>query len=260
MSDAADRIWQAIRELAILRDLTPASWPRMVIDIVAFRLLRFMRLPREDAWRTVRMRDGVALTYRLNRGDIQGLREIWREHAYRPPADLVPLGNLLDLGANVGFSVVYFARRCGATRVLAVEPDPANIVLLRRNIEQNGIDAEIVQAAVADRDGRARFARSGSFNLGQLSDAGDLDVDVVSVPTVLQRLSGEVAVKFDIEGGENDLFAGDVGWLSRVRFLTGELHLEVADRARIEQVLAASGLRMRLGGTLPSDPKTCYAR
>src|SRR5581483_6687480 len=51
-----------------------------------------------------------------------------------------------DVGANVGFHAV-FAARLGA-RVVAVEPVPWTLELLRANVWRHGADVEVVDGAV----------------------------------------------------------------------------------------------------------------
>jgi FkbM family methyltransferase len=70
---------------------------------------------------------------------------------------------MIDAGANIGFSSVYLACRWGATRIVAVEPDPENAELLRRNLAQNGVEAEVIEAAVGAEDGEASFRAQPRF-------------------------------------------------------------------------------------------------
>jgi FkbM family methyltransferase len=237
----------------------PSSWPRYVLDVLAYRLMRFAKLPREGSRRTIVTTDGIALSYRLNRGDIQGIREVWRDEAYRPPADIVPIGPLVDAGANIGFSAVYFARRWGATPIVAVEPDAANVALLRHNLEQNGIEAVVVAAAVGARDGEAKFAPHHDANLGRLSDEGEVSVPLLSMDSILGRLGngGAAFLKMDIEGAEAEVFDGDLSWLASVRGVMMEVHPAVADEARIVGLLNESGLMFRAA---TADASPCWAR
>lgn len=82
---------------------------------------------------------------------------------------------MVDIGANIGFTSVYFARRFGARTVVAIEPDPDNAWLLRKNLaSQNNIDAEALGAAAGEADGKASFARAGQSNLGRVVEGAGL--------------------------------------------------------------------------------------
>jgi FkbM family methyltransferase len=234
----------------------------LVADILAYRVLRFVRLPRTDSTRTVTTREGTRLTYRLNRGDIQAIREIWLDEAYMPPEGAYGMCSVIDLGANIGFTSVYLARLLGSLRLVAVEPDPDNAVILRRNLAQNGIDAIVIEAAVGPIDGSARFRRNAASNLGHVADDGDLTVDVISIPSVIARLGASpqrVLLKLDIEGGEEQLFAGDIGWLDQVGCLLAEFHPGVADVERIVAAVERAGLTFQQGGG-PGEPPACWVR
>lgn len=61
----------------------------------------------------------------------------------------------LDVGANLGSSVIPALKRFGAARGIAFEPAPANYDILRCNLILNGVDAvvEAHRMALSDHDG-----------------------------------------------------------------------------------------------------------
>ena len=211
-------------------------------DILAYRLLRFVRLPGLARPRTIRLAGGVALTYRLNRGDVLTLREVWIDEVYRLPAGVTARG-LVDLGANIGLTSVWFAARHGCSQIVAVEPLAENVVLLRRNLEMNGLAATVLQCAVGAAAGEARFAPAQEPNSGQLSAEG-VPVAVLAMPTVLAQFAPDTSghvLKVDIEGAERELFASDLSWLSRVDTILLEIHPPAADPEAISAVLDEAG-------------------
>jgi len=116
-------------------------------------------------------------------------------------------GTLYDVGANVGLVSVPLASN-PRLRVVAFEPDPQNVVLLRANIAVAGVPVEVVNAAVAREAGSMRFTRS-EYNSGdhRLSAHGE-----ISVPTVrlddFPPAPGPFAVKIDTQGAEPLIFQG----------------------------------------------------
>lgn len=208
------------------------------------------------------MREGTMLTYRLDRGDIQAIREIWRDEVYKPAQDMTALTQLVDLGANIGFTSVYLARRLSLEFVVAVEPDPANARILRRNLEQNGIPARVLEAAVGPTDGSAAFRRDRDSRIGRLDAVGEIPVRVLSMRSVIESLPDEASptmLKMDIEGGEEKLFSADVSWLARFDSLMAELHPAAADMARITGLIEGAGLNFRPGGAR-GEPTACWIR
>lgn len=251
------------RELTVTQRLRPADRPRLAMDILWCRALRFVRLPREDAARSIRMRDGSLLTYRLNRGDLQAVREIWIEGAYIPPPEARGVRYVVELGANIGLTSVYLHRRLAPDYVIAVEPEPANAAILRRNLAQNAVPSLVLEAAVGPVDGRASFRRERDSNVGRLDAAGGLEVDVLSVASVLGRLpdpTGRVLLKMDIEGGEDEVFRGDLAWLGRIHCFQGELHSVHTDVDRISGLLEGAGLPFRQGAEPGCGPAACWVR
>lgn len=119
---------------------------------------------------------------------------------------LAPGQVMFDLGANVGFYTLLAARRVGpGGRVVAFEPLEGNVAYLRRHLRRNAVaNVEVIQAAVADRPGTARFAPHRSNAMGRLSDSGDLEVPVVSLDALFEAgsLPRPDVLKIDIEGAE----------------------------------------------------------
>lgn len=223
-------------------------------DIVLYRALYVGDLPSKDRERSVVLSGGVELTYRLNRGDIQTIREVWVEECYRPPVE-VSLNCVVDLGANIATTSLWYGA-AGATRFVCVEPDAENARLARRNLERNHIQAEVLEAAVGASDGSVAFRGDRSANLGRAGE-GDERVRMVSMATVLERIPLGVAVdlvKMDIEGGEEAVLRGDLGWLDRVQSLIVEFHPDLVDHEQLIPLLTARGFRyIPAGAARPSS-------
>jgi FkbM family methyltransferase len=114
---------------------------------------------------------------------------------------------VFDVGANAGFYALAFARLVGAGgHVWAFEPLEANLQNLRRHVALNGLtNVTVVQAAVADRAGVARFAAGASNSMGRLAEGGNCDVQTVSLDEfcVQAGIDSPDLIKLDIEGGES---------------------------------------------------------
>jgi FkbM family methyltransferase len=220
------------------------SFLRFASDVFLSRLIGRVPLPNTNRDRAIRLRDGIELHYRLNRGDMQSIREVWIDEVYRLPFDLQPK-LLVDLGANIGLTSLWLARRYGCRTIIAVEPSPENARLARLNLTGNDIAAEVVEAAVGPRDGTAFFAEEQDSNLGHLAAAGR-EVQVFSMEAILSRLppgSTVDLVKMDIEGGEGPLMRENLGWLGRVHSIIAELHPTVIDSPALIRALESQGFR-----------------
>ncbi len=207
--------------------------------------------------RRVNLRGGP-VHYRFNRGDLQSLREVLIEEVYACDLPFQPK-TMLDLGANIGLASVWFSRRIRGDStsanqgflVMAVEPMPENAVLAGRNFQDNQIPGEVIQAAVAQRSGQARFEVRAESNLGQLMQEGEstasqhIRVPVIGIRELLDRFPAGCVdlVKMDIEGGEQDLLGHETDWLGRVKALMVEWHDDRADSRPLIRNVEACGFR-----------------
>jgi FkbM family methyltransferase len=156
---------------------------------------------------------------------------------------------VFDLGANVGYASVYFALRYPSARVLAVEPEPSNAALLRRNVA--GLPRiEPIEAAAWPSPGRLALADPGKGYWGmrvETSQAGD--VKAVTMRELLQRADADWVdlVKIDIEGSELELFSEEADWVNCVGALVLELHdrFRPGCRDALDQAFHRSGVRFR---------------
>jgi FkbM family methyltransferase len=217
---------------------------RLCADFFLFRFVPFLPEQFLNRERQVELRDGVKLRYRLNRGDIQSIREIWLEGAYRLPFPVAG-GALIDLGANIGFTSVWLTKRYGFTRVIAVEPDKSNAALVRKNFQLNEIPGMVVDAAVGPQDGTAKFQQSAQSNVGRLSDEGHDIVAVMSMRSIIDHfeLCDIDLMKMDIEGGEQALLTGPLEWLNQTKAIIAEFHPEIVDYPLLTGLLERRGFK-----------------
>lgn len=193
--------------------------------------------------RQITTRSGVKLNYRMNRGDLQGIREVWCDEVYRLPFT-ISYGALLDLGANIGLTTLWMAKHYPFTRIIAVEPSHENAILVSKNLMQNGIPGELVEAAVGPEDGTAYFRASAWSNMGCIAEEG-IPVRLVSVRSILAEFGLEkvALAKVDIEGSEQALFLGPSEWLERTEAMIVEFHPTIIDYPLLTSTVASKGFK-----------------
>jgi FkbM family methyltransferase len=234
---------------------------RFAIDLFLIRAARLFSLSPSNRERKIRLHGGINLTYRLNPGDMQSIREVWLDEAYKLPFTPKP-GILIDLGAHIGLTSLWLARRYGYSTIIAVEPSPSNARLACMNLENNNIKAEIVEAAIGPIDGTMFFDDNEISNLGHISAKGR-PIQMLSMQTLLQRIpTGESIelVKMDIEGGEEALLQGELTWLNRVRSIIAEFHPPVIDYSQAIRVLQKSGFYYIAAGSAHKDSMDAFVR
>jgi FkbM family methyltransferase len=117
---------------------------------------------------------------------------------------------VFDIGAHVGFYSLLSAVLAGPSgRVFAFEPLASNVANLRRHAALNRVSVEVIEAAVADRDGEALFQRGADSYTGGLDDQGT-PVAVVTMDGLRAagRLPAPDLVKIDVEGAESLVLKG----------------------------------------------------
>lgn len=160
-------------------------------------------------------------------------------YAFKLPAGPVHL--IVDAGANIGDTSVWYATRFPAATVIAIEPNPDNLRILRPNCSPYGDRIRVLQAAlwpVPDKELAVAGELAGT-HVRESGPAAGLTCPSIDPLTIL-RESGRDAIdifKIDIEGAELDLFSGACdSWLSRTRTMAIEIH----SREALDAVMAAT--------------------
>ncbi|HTQ74992.1 MAG TPA: FkbM family methyltransferase [Burkholderiales bacterium] len=116
---------------------------------------------------------------------------------------------IVDCGANVGMSVLYFKHLFPNARILAFEPNPNAFRMLQKNVAANGIrDVELHNIALSDREGEISFFISsdpGTLLGSTRRDRGgniELKAKAGRLSQYLRDERQVDLVKIDVEGSE----------------------------------------------------------
>jgi FkbM family methyltransferase len=133
---------------------------------------------------------------------------------------------ILDAGANIGASAMFFADHIQDAVILALEPDAGNFALLSKNIDRRYVQP--MQTALSSTGGFARIVDPGEGHWGYRTEKQDgSGIPCVTVNDIYAQAEARCfpfIVKIDIEGGEADLFSQNTEWVSRTPLLIVELH------------------------------------
>ena len=165
---------------------------------------------------------------------------------------------IIDCGAHVGVSVLYWKSLYPEARVIAFEPDPANFAFLEVNCSTvTGIDLH--NAAVWISNGIASFTPIGS-TLGHMSELTGRQDRLERVMVKTERLGDYLEtdvdlLKLDIEGAEVDVLADCAEGLANVRNIFVEFHSFI-DRpqrlATLVSILEQCGFRLHAHSEMPA--------
>lgn len=143
-----------------------------------------------------------------------------------------PVRTIVDLGSNIGTTVVYFHIMYPDARIVSVEADPRNIDQLRLNCAWFADHITILPVAVSARDDdlvtfyQNPFLHCSSSLARRTKDDIPIQVKTMSLDSILQNQSITTLdiLKFDVEGAEYEVFESFQAGLTRVRCGIGEIH------------------------------------
>ena len=185
---------------------------------------------------------GMTLHYRPGSSDpwaiYNHLMKPRERDEYAPPREL-PLArdavrSVLDIGANVGVTALYFSQIFPKADIFAFEPAPDNFTVLQKNIA-NCKRIRAFNFALGASDATLElFASDNPVNFGgySLHAAGSDTSKKVAIPVrnvagVLKEIGVDAVdvIKVDTEGAEWDILtAFPESVLRSAKYITGELH------------------------------------
>ena len=220
------------------------SWKMKAKLLARSRSLAFTRdalAPFDPAMRSIEWQ-GMRLHYRPGSSDpwmiYNHLMKPRERDEYAPPREFPiepgAVRTVLDIGANVGVTALYFSQIFPNAQIYAFEPAPDNFAVLERNIANSkriqgfnfGLGAEDAALELFHSDNPVNF---GGYSLHPAgSDTSrKVRIQVRNIASVLAELSLQRidVVKIDTEGAEWDIltaFPADI--LQTAQYITGELH------------------------------------
>jgi FkbM family methyltransferase len=166
---------------------------------------------------------------------------------FPPDANL----KIIDAGANVGYSCMYFMSNFPSAQVIAIEPEEKNQQQLEKNMMLNGIHLkELLKGALWPRSAflevkrNFRDNREAAFTVEE--SKSNKGIPGFSLKQILENHGWDEVdfIKMDIEGGERFLFATEEkadALLQKTKFLAIEIHDEFNIRNTIYHHLARNG-------------------
>jgi FkbM family methyltransferase len=198
--------------------------------VIAFCLAKLQR--RKPLYRTSVVGIRTPVWVRLGTTDASVLKQVLLERHYEFPLN-IPVRTIIDAGANIGLSAVYFANRFPHAKIIAVEPDAANFELLTLNIS-GYTNIRAIKAAIWSEHSTVALSDPGEGSHGirtQPMSANSVHlVDSLTIDDLI-RMEGWDCVdllKVDIEGAEKVVFSKPNEWISRVNSVMIEFHERIS--------------------------------
>jgi FkbM family methyltransferase len=138
--------------------------------------------------------------------------------------------SIIDAGANVGYTAVWFANRYPKAVIISVEPDEANYQLLVKNtwhLNNYRCDRSALWGETSTLSMSNQKYRDGSACAQTVSvTPGDVQAKTIADIIKFDSLEKPILVKIDIEGAESSVFLDDRSdsWLPNVYAVILEVH------------------------------------
>lgn len=166
---------------------------------------------------------------RNNPYDYATFEEVLLREEYNIELDFTPL-TIIDAGANIGLTAIYFANRFPQSRIVSLEPDTENFNLLTRNTKPyNNINP--LKCGLWSHDTFLQVIDEGhgnnAFTVMETNEGSNGAIKAVSIPAIMKAQNwGSIdLLKIDIEGSEKVVFESNYeSWLPLVKVLIIELH------------------------------------
>lgn len=166
---------------------------------------------------------------RTNSSDIDAFYQVLFNLAYKFPIKEEPKV-IIDLGANVGFTSIYFLNKFPKSKIIAVEPDNSNYKMLKMNTENysnffsynKGIWNKPSYLEIKD-NGLGSWGLSVHESISKSEDS----IETITLNQIIENHSLRQIdiLKIDIEGSEIELFSSNFEmWLPLTKIIVIELH------------------------------------
>lgn len=154
---------------------------------------------------------------------------------------------IIDCGANIGLSCIYFKKLYPEATLIAFEADPAIADVLKQNLISNNIyGVEVVPKAVWVHNNGIQFKQDGSDG-GAITNAVDgIAISSIRLKDFLKQFSAVDFLKMDIEGAETEVLSDCRDELIIVDKLFVEYHSFVGEEQTLPillNILKDSGFR-----------------
>ncbi len=169
------------------------------------------------------------LSLRQGSSDEHNYQQIFVDDEYCIETKIAPK-TIVDLGANIGLSAIWFASHYPDSLIIAIEPERSNYQLLAENasVYEN---IRTLRAAVWFEETELHLTDPGKGHWGFQTQEQDSPnafdrISTVTVRSIMKNhnINHIDILKIDIEGAEVELLSDNSQWISQVNMIIIELH------------------------------------
>jgi FkbM family methyltransferase len=167
---------------------------------------------------------------------LHGLNEIFIDEIYK--IKLSSNARIIDCGAHIGLSVIYFKKICPTSFITAFEPDEQNFNLLKQNIQSFQLNnIALRKEAVWITNTELNFSNEGSMasKIEANNSAGGIKVKAIRLNEIINDKIH--LLKLDIEGAECEVMKDIESKLSLVDNIFLEYHGKFSQNIELIELL-----------------------
>jgi FkbM family methyltransferase len=150
-----------------------------------------------------------------------------------------PAPRILDLGANIGLSVLFFKLLYPEAKITAFEADPGIFRHLKNNVHGNGFDdVVLINKAIWSDNCTLRFHAEGADGgrVEQSVGKGLIEVEATDIRDLLKAQQFDF-LKMDIEGAEETVLPACKGYLAGFKYIFLEYHSRRGQEQKLSAML-----------------------
>lgn len=166
---------------------------------------------------------------RNNTSDIPTLYQVFYKMDYDIDYKFEPK-IIVDCGANIGLTTVYFKNRFPNSKIISVEPEISNFELLSKNTK-NYDNIHLLQKGIWNKDINLKIENIGLGHWGFVTKETEKEdknsIKAISIDSIMKKydLDHIDILKIDIEGSEKELFEKNYEkWIDNTNCIIVELH------------------------------------
>ena len=180
--------------------------------------------------------DGQKLWVRTNSPDLKVVNRTLFDSEFKA-IELTNPQVIIDIGAYIGTSAIYFARKFPDASVYAIEPENENFDLLQKNtanfrsvkLFKGAIWGKQEQRALLNRStGPWGYTISETFNETHATSQM-IDCIQLSDFMTMHQIEWIDLLKIDAEGSEKSIFQNAELWIDKVTVISVELHDRIVE-------------------------------
>ena len=178
--------------------------------------------------------NGRYLKFFLKRhSDFSAFYQVFVEKSYPNLMTKITRGDkVIDAGANIGIFTVMSSVLVGDSgSVLAIEPDPDNLTILKKNLELNNLkNVSIINKVLYSESGKnIKLYQNGTMSKIITNDfrnsSSYMDVDTITFDDLIFLMGFKPNIlKMDIEGGEKFALLCSENTMKTLDYLEAEIH------------------------------------